>query len=71
MAVSDKRFVKTWMEVSTVHDVAQKLSLSRQTVSTRASSLRQRGVNLPKKHNRHVAHASVADLNSFINSYVR
>lgn len=41
-------FVKAWMESTTISDVCKKTGLSPKFASVKASSLRKKGVKLPK-----------------------
>lgn len=45
--VSDMDFVKAYAQSKSVGEVAKKLGISRNSVATRASSLRKKGVGLP------------------------
>lgn len=67
--ITDKRFVKTWMTSDTLGEVAKKLNTTRGSVSAKATTLRGRGVNLPRKSPSANAYTSTDELNQLIASY--
>lgn len=68
--VSNADFVKVWMTSKTNLEVAKKLHLTPGQTTSRASFLRNKGVNLPRKLNAHDPN-SVEALNKIVKKYSR
>jgi len=66
--INNRRFVKAWMTSQYVSDVAEKLGLTKLQVTSKAGSLRNKGVNLPPKP-RQFDTDSVEQLNKIIESF--
>lgn len=67
--VSNADFVKAWMTLKTNQEVADKLGLTKEQASAKATSLRAKGVNLPKKLVSSIDPNSVDALNKIVKRY--
>lgn len=67
--IDNTEFVKTWLRCSTIEEVALAFDTQASLVSAKASSLRAKGVNLPKKLRN--SKSEVDKLNDIIKKYNR
>lgn len=68
--VDSYEFVKPWVTSNSLDDVCEKLELTKQQASSKATSLRNRGVKLPKLSRRPDKN-SVEELNKLVERYAK
>lgn len=68
--VDSYEFTKVWMTSQTLTDVCERLELTVQQASSKANSLRKRGVKLPKMSKRPDKN-SVQELNKLVERYAK